>query len=70
MERDRLSRRSFLALTTVTAAGMTLKPAFGESQDLAYLTLKEASELVRRKTVSPVELTASCSRALKPTIPR
>jgi len=60
MERNRLSRRSFLALTTMAAAGMTLKPAFGESQDLAYLTLKEASELVRRKTVSPVELTATC----------
>jgi aspartyl-tRNA(Asn)/glutamyl-tRNA(Gln) amidotransferase subunit A len=44
----------------MAAAGMTLKPAFGESQDLAYLTLKEASELVRRKTVSPVELTATC----------
>ena len=65
MERDRLSRRSFLALTTVTAAGMTLKPAFGESQDLAYLTLKEASELVRRKTVSPVELTASCLKSIE-----
>jgi hypothetical protein len=51
MEPTRLSRRSFLALTTMAAAGMTLKPAFGESQDLAYLTLKEASELIRRKTV-------------------
>jgi hypothetical protein len=70
MEPHRLSRRSFLALTTMAAAGMTLKPAFGESQDLAYLTLKEASELVRRKTVSPVELTATCLNVLKLTIPR
>src|SRR5215469_9420122 len=65
MEPNRLSRRSFLALTTMAAAGMTLKPAFGESQDLAYLTLKEASELVRRKTVSPVELTATCLKRIE-----
>ena len=65
MEPNRVSRRSFLALTTMAAAGMTLKPAFGESQDLAYLTLKEASELVRRKTVSPVELTATCLKRIE-----
>lgn len=65
MEPNRFSRRSFLALTTMAAAGMTLKPAFGESQDLAYLTLKEASELVRRKTVSPVELTATCLKRIE-----
>jgi aspartyl-tRNA(Asn)/glutamyl-tRNA(Gln) amidotransferase subunit A len=65
MEPNRLSRRSFLALTTMAVAGMTLKPAFGESQDLAYLTLKEASELVRRKTVSPVELTATCLKRIE-----
>jgi len=49
----------------MAAAGMTLKPAFGESQDFAYLTLKEASELVRRKTVSPVELTANCLKRIE-----
>ena len=65
MEPNRLSRRSFLALTTMAAAGVTLKPAFGESQDLAYLTLKEASGLVRRKTVSPVELTATCLKRIE-----
>lgn len=65
MEPNRLSRRSFLALTTMAAAGMTRKPAFRESQDLAYLTLKEASELVRRKTVLPVELTATCLKRIE-----
>ena len=65
MEPNRLSRRSFLAWTTMAAAGMTLKPAFGESQDLAYLTLKEASELVRRKIVSSVELTATCLKRIE-----
>jgi len=65
MEPDLLSRRSFLALTTMAAAGMSLNPAFGESYDLAYLTLKEASELVRRKTVSPVELTSTCLKRIE-----
>jgi len=65
MQPNHLSRRSFLALTTMAAAGMSLKPAFGESQDLAYLTLKEASELVRRRTVSPVELTATCLKRIE-----
>ena len=65
MEPTRLSRRSFVALSTMAAAGVTLKPAFGESQDLAYLTLKDASELVRRKTVSPVELTATCLKRIE-----
>ncbi len=65
MEPNCLSRRSFLVLTTMAAASVTLKPAFGESQDLAYLTLKGASELVRRKTVSPVELTATCLKRIE-----
>jgi hypothetical protein len=51
------SRRSFLA---AAAAGLTLRPAFAAPQDLAALTLKAASELVRRKGVSPVELTQAC----------
>jgi len=49
----------------MAAAGMTLNPAFGESQDLAYLTLKEVSDLVRRKTVSPVELTVTCLKRIE-----
>lgn len=64
MQWDYLSRRSFLALTTMAAASMTLKPASGESQDLAFLTLKEAAELIRRKTVSPIELTATCLKRI------
>lgn len=65
MKPNGLSRRSFLSLTTMAAAGMTLKPAFGQSQDLAFLTLKEASELVRRKAVSPVELTTACLKRIE-----
>ena len=58
MQPSRLNRRSLLVLTTMAAAGMTLKTIFGESQDLAFLTL--ASDLIRRKAASPVDLTASC----------
>jgi aspartyl-tRNA(Asn)/glutamyl-tRNA(Gln) amidotransferase subunit A len=41
----------------VGAAAWALKPAFAESQDLTGLTLKKASELLRSKGASPVELT-------------
>src|SRR5450755_3598891 len=51
------SRRSFLLAATTAAVGLSVKSAFGESQDLAGLTLKEASELLRTKRASPVELT-------------
>jgi aspartyl-tRNA(Asn)/glutamyl-tRNA(Gln) amidotransferase subunit A len=54
------SRRSFLAGAAAAAAGFALKPAFGESEDLAGLTLKKASELLRSKAASPVELTEAC----------
>jgi aspartyl-tRNA(Asn)/glutamyl-tRNA(Gln) amidotransferase subunit A len=49
----------------MAAAGVALKPAFGESQDLAFLTLKQASELLRRKTASPVDLTQACLRRIE-----
>jgi aspartyl-tRNA(Asn)/glutamyl-tRNA(Gln) amidotransferase subunit A len=60
-----LTRRSFLAGAATAAIGLALKPANGESQDLAFLTLKEASELLHRKTVSPVELTATCLKRVE-----
>jgi aspartyl-tRNA(Asn)/glutamyl-tRNA(Gln) amidotransferase subunit A len=54
------SRRSFLISATTASIGFALKPAAVESQDLASLTLKEASEMLRRKSVSPVDLTRAC----------
>jgi hypothetical protein len=36
---------------------IALKPVLGESQDLAGLTLQQASELLRSKAASPVDLT-------------
>ncbi len=65
MQPNPLSRRSFLVAATIAAAGVTLRPAFGESQDLASLTLKEASELLRRKTASPVDLTQACLKRIE-----
>jgi aspartyl-tRNA(Asn)/glutamyl-tRNA(Gln) amidotransferase subunit A len=44
---------------------VALQPTFGESQDLPFLTMKEASELLRRKTVSPVDLTQSCLKRIE-----
>lgn len=64
MQPNYLSRRSFLAWSSAAAAAMALKSAFGESQDLASLTLKEASELLRHRTTSPVELTEACLKRI------
>jgi len=59
------TRRSFLAAATVAAVGLCLKSAFGESEDLAALTLKRASQLLRSKTLSPVELTQACLKRIE-----
>ena len=52
------TRREFL-LTGLAAAAWAACPA-AQSQDLATLTLKQVSDRVRRKDVSPVELTQAC----------
>src|SRR5260370_33019176 len=66
----RLSRRSFVKSAVLGAAGTLLREltAFAESPsgkargtaNLSTLTLAAASELVRAKKVSPVELTKTC----------
>ncbi len=55
------TRRTFV----VAAAGLAVKPAAGASQDLAGLTLKKASELLRSKAVSPVDLTQACLKRIE-----
>jgi aspartyl-tRNA(Asn)/glutamyl-tRNA(Gln) amidotransferase subunit A len=57
------SRREFLAAAIVTAGAA--RPAFAESQDLAGLTLKKASELLRRKAATPVDLTEACLKRIE-----
>jgi aspartyl-tRNA(Asn)/glutamyl-tRNA(Gln) amidotransferase subunit A len=51
-------------MTTVGAAGIVLKRAFAQPSNLAGLSLKEASELLRRKAASPVELTQECLKRI------
>ena len=57
--RARLSRREFVA-AALGAAAWSAFPAVGQSEDLASLTLKQASDLLRRKNASPVDLTEAC----------
>jgi aspartyl-tRNA(Asn)/glutamyl-tRNA(Gln) amidotransferase subunit A len=59
MSDSHLSRREFIATSLVTAAWPAF-PVSGASQDLATLTLKQASDLLRRRDASPVDLTQAC----------
>jgi aspartyl-tRNA(Asn)/glutamyl-tRNA(Gln) amidotransferase subunit A len=58
------SRRSFLA-AGAGAAAWAFAPAFAESPDLTAQTLKKASELLRSKKASPVELTRACLKRIE-----
>jgi aspartyl-tRNA(Asn)/glutamyl-tRNA(Gln) amidotransferase subunit A len=51
-----MNRRTFLGAGLGAAAGL----AFAQSQDLTSLTLKRASDLLRSKAASPVDLTRAC----------
>ncbi len=55
-------RRSFIAGGFNVALGMTVQPALAASppDDFTRLTLSEASELLKRRAVSAVELTQAC----------
>jgi hypothetical protein len=61
---DDLSRRSFLAITAVAAASFAGVPKIsaghGAGNDVTSLSLRDAAGQVRRKQISPVELTQSC----------
>ena len=58
------SRRTFLT-TGIGAAAWALTPASAATQDLTALTLKKASELLRNKGASPVELTQACLKRIE-----
>ena len=55
------TRREFLAAALAAAA----VPTWAESRDLATLTVKEASDLIRRRQISPVELTEACLKRIE-----
>jgi aspartyl-tRNA(Asn)/glutamyl-tRNA(Gln) amidotransferase subunit A len=58
-------RRTFLVGGIAAAAGLALRPALAQSQDVAAMTLKEASEQLRRRAVSAVELTQACLKRIE-----
>lgn len=62
MELNAASRRDFLAALTVAAAA---GPAVAQSSDPARWTLKQASDQLRLKAVSPVELTEACNNRIE-----
>ena len=61
------SRRHFLAASiAATASRLVSAP----TQDLAGLTIKQASELLRRKAATPVDLTEACLKRIDQLNPR
>lgn len=62
-EGPRFSRREFVAMGLGAGVWSAL-PAVATSQDLATLTLKQASDLLRRKDASPVDLTQACLKRI------
>ena len=59
------TRRTFLKAGIGAAASLAARPALGQSRDLASLSLKQASDLLRRKDVSPVELAEACLQRIE-----
>jgi aspartyl-tRNA(Asn)/glutamyl-tRNA(Gln) amidotransferase subunit A len=55
-----VTRREFVVAGSAACAGVALAQSPAPSGDLAALTLKQASDLLRAKRVSPVELTQAC----------
>ncbi len=65
-EGGKLSRREFLE-RSLAGGGVMLagNVVLGQSSDLAGLSLEKASELVRKKSVSPVELVQECLKRIE-----
>jgi aspartyl-tRNA(Asn)/glutamyl-tRNA(Gln) amidotransferase subunit A len=59
------SRREFLSAGIGATTWLAAKPAFGEAPDITGMTLKRASELIRSKTASPVDLTQLCLKRIE-----
>jgi aspartyl-tRNA(Asn)/glutamyl-tRNA(Gln) amidotransferase subunit A len=55
-----VERRTFITLTGAAAASLAFDPALAQTQSLADLSIADASDLLRRKMVSPVDLTQAC----------
>jgi hypothetical protein len=59
------SRREFLRLSLIASTMLATSQVFGEQGELAGLSLQKVSELVRKKSVSPVELTQECLKRIE-----
>jgi aspartyl-tRNA(Asn)/glutamyl-tRNA(Gln) amidotransferase subunit A len=59
-----LSRRAFIAMTALGAVGsvafVSTKATSESATDLTMLSIQEAAEQIRRRQISPVELTNAC----------
>jgi aspartyl-tRNA(Asn)/glutamyl-tRNA(Gln) amidotransferase subunit A len=55
-----IERRLFIQGGLAAMAGLTPNSRAADAADPADLTLEAASQLVRRKRISPVELTRAC----------
>jgi aspartyl-tRNA(Asn)/glutamyl-tRNA(Gln) amidotransferase subunit A len=62
---DSNSRRDFLATGIGAAAWLAVSPAFAQPGELSGLTLKKASDLLRNKGASSVELTQACLKRIE-----
>lgn len=71
MWNDRIfsSRRTFIG-AGIGAAAFAWSRADAETQELTSLTLKKASELLRNRTVSAVELTQACLKRIEKLNPK
>ena len=58
-------RRTFLGVGLSAAVGFVLRPTIAQSTDVTGLTVKQASDLLRRKSVSSLELTQACLRRIE-----
>ena len=65
MKNDPMDRRAFLSAGVGLTAANLWKPAFAGSNEPARLSLKEASELVRKRAISPVDLTNLCLERIR-----
>ncbi len=59
------TRREFLRIGFAGTAFLTAARAFSPPDELASLSLRKACEMVRQKTVSPVELTQACLKRIE-----
>src|SRR4051812_28428436 len=60
-----MNRRNFLSAGVGLTAATLWTPAFAGSNDPTRLSLKEASELLRKRALSPVDLTNLCLERIR-----